>query len=140
MKITSIKIGTAKTGNPFKTIVLEDDRKINVFNNHSLYGAIVEGYDIPETMIEQSGQYLNLKDIQPKPAFKGKQIAEAQERKAEYIKQAQDRKEDSIAFFNATNAAIALLKDKDFKDGELQEHIRYWRNWFLKEYKDQPPF
>lgn len=56
------------------------------------------------------------------------------------IKDAQYRKGLSIAFFNATNAAIELVKTdpayEKIEGGErIQESIRFWRNWLLEEHK-----
>ncbi len=59
------------------------------------------------------------------------------------LKDAQYRKGLSIAFFNATNAAIGLITsmmksgDVDRDDTELLEKdIQKWRNWFLAEHKE----
>jgi len=53
------------------------------------------------------------------------------------IKNAQYRKGLSIAFFNATNATIELLKDDNSKtEEELKEKIIKWRSWFLEEHKN----
>ena|SRR3990167_3930997 len=68
------------------------------------------------------------------------------EKKAEYIEKAQERKNDSIAFFNATNSALTLyeIMNQEIPDGTgVKEFIREWRTWFLKEwenYNDKPPF
>jgi hypothetical protein len=67
-------------------------------------------------------------------------IKAAQERKAEFIEKAQDRKNESIAFFNATNSAIAIVekvtKDLPFPtDKDFQQAIVRWRDWFLTEWQ-----
>lgn len=64
----------------------------------------------------------------------------AQERKAVMIEEAQARKSESIAFFNATNSAIALIekimKDVPFTtDKDYQQAIVRWRAWFLTEWQ-----
>lgn len=63
----------------------------------------------------------------------------AQDRKSEYIKEAQERKEESIAFFNATNAAIEMVKarsDFDHLDVETkQDSLIVWRDWFLAQWR-----
>ena len=38
-----------------------------------------------------------------------------------------------IAWFNSTNAAIEL--GKDAKEGEKTTLIKYWRDWFMSEWK-----
>lgn len=53
------------------------------------------------------------------------------------VEEAQKRKNDSIAFFNATNSSITLVTSMGNKNGE-EEHkvaIVYWRDWFLEEWK-----
>lgn len=51
------------------------------------------------------------------------------------IKNAQYRKNLSIAFFNATNSAIELVKTDYIKDTDLKKFIVDWRDWFLEEHK-----
>ncbi len=53
----------------------------------------------------------------------------------EIIKNAQYRKNLSIAFFNATNAAIELVKTDYIAGDNLKTFIIDWRNWFLEEHK-----
>lgn len=50
------------------------------------------------------------------------------------IQNAQYRKSLSIAFFNATNAAIEIVKNEDNPD--KKEAIKKWRDWFLEEHKN----
>jgi hypothetical protein len=52
------------------------------------------------------------------------------------IKDAQFRKGLSIAFFNATNAAIELTKNLEMTQDVLQSAIVEWRDWFLEEHKN----
>ena len=81
-------------------------------------------------------------------AFKGQQIAKAQEKKAEYIATAQDNKNEGIKIAStismATNVVIATLKGEQIIDESvIKGKIREWRNWFLAEWDsiDQaPPF
>jgi len=52
------------------------------------------------------------------------------------IKNAQYRKGLSIAFFNATNSAIALVQTDFIKDTDLKKFIVDWRDFFLEEHKN----
>ena len=69
-------------------------------------------------------------------------VSKLMDKKAENIKEAQERKAESIAFFNSTNSAIALvnaMRNNDVhipSESELKVTIRAWRDWFLKEYED----
>jgi hypothetical protein len=52
------------------------------------------------------------------------------------IRDAQYRKGLSIAYFNATNAAIELVKLEEHKtDEERRNRLAFWRNWLLEEHK-----
>lgn len=51
------------------------------------------------------------------------------------IKTAQDRKDFAIAFYNATNNAIEMVKLQTATTTEdAQEKIVKWRDWFLSEH------
>lgn len=132
--VTAVEAKTTKTGKPFKGCKLADGRSINVFSDHPLYPEVETGFDIPDALIYQKGNYWNLSDPS-RGARKGAVTRQNNARSAD-IKEAQDRKETSIAFFNATNAAIALVSaDKDITEMETQKkHIRMWRDWFLAEH------
>lgn len=56
----------------------------------------------------------------------------------EILKDAQYRKGLSIAFFNATNNAIEMVKSfGTMESGErLREQIIIWRDWMLEEHKN----
>lgn len=66
-------------------------------------------------------------------------VAAAQERKSEYIKEAQERKEESIAYFNATNSAIQLLTSnprfQEMTPEDKKDNIIWWREFFLSEWR-----
>ena len=59
-----------------------------------------------------------------------------QDNRQQIIKTAQDRKDLSIAFFNATNSAIEMLKvwAPNSTEKEARAKIAEWRNWFLDEH------
>ena len=55
------------------------------------------------------------------------------------IKDAQYRKGLSIAYFNATNIAIELVKLEEHKEADpdtKKDLLRYWRDWLLEEHKN----
>lgn len=62
--------------------------------------------------------------------------------KAKSIREAQDNKDLKIAFFNATNNAIEMVKYENeagttrfVDDKELKDGVVSWREWFLEEHK-----
>ena len=52
------------------------------------------------------------------------------------IQNAQYRKSLSIAFFNATNAAIEMCRGLNIYEEKTKEKIIEVRNWFLEEHKN----
>src|SRR3990167_3922547 len=52
------------------------------------------------------------------------------------IQNAQYRKSLSIAFFNATNAAIEMCKGLNIHEEKTKEKIIEVRDWFLEEHKN----
>jgi len=55
----------------------------------------------------------------------------------EILKSAQYRKGLSIAFFNATNAAISLVSDSKITDQKLLlDTVKFYRDFFLEEHKN----
>lgn len=132
--VTAVEIKTTAKGNPYKGCKLADGRSVNVFDNHPLYPDVETGFDIPDTLFYQKGQYWNLSDPSRGPRKSGGNSSRSAD-----IKEAQDRKEQSIAFFNATNASITLVStmmSQQIGDDakELQRTIRFWRDWFLAEH------
>lgn len=113
-------------------------------------GGTVEG----EPWASQAGKWYL---FAPKPqstrggapsAFKGKQIEEAQARKAESIEKFQSSKEESIALMAAQRDAVLIVTAtmKNIAEGEvyredyLKSEIIKWRNWFLSDDFKAPPF
>src|SRR3990167_5643941 len=58
------------------------------------------------------------------------------------IKDAQYRKGLSIAFFNAANVAIEIVKKEfEFRNADenkpdVEKRLRFWRDWLLEEHKN----
>lgn len=63
-------------------------------------------------------------------------ISKLMDKKAENIAEAQERKNDSIAYFNAINSAIALAEQMVTTphSDQMKEFIKIWRDWFLSEW------
>jgi hypothetical protein len=56
--------------------------------------------------------------------------------KVKQIKNAQDRKDFAIAFYNATNNAIEMVKHEGVTSVSNEERIIKWRDWFLEQHLD----
>jgi hypothetical protein len=115
--------------------------------NDIMVGFTVEGDLVPAKDPKYGPTLYPIKKVLPTGSFGGPRgIAKAQEVKGQQIKEAQERKSDSIAFFNATNSAIALvtkLIEPALQNGtatpseaEMKVKIRAWREWFINEYED----
>lgn len=82
------------------------------------------------------------------PAFKSKQIEEAQNRKRGDIEHFQTNKEESIRLASAQRDAVLIVTTQmnnwgeSVNDNELvQKEIIKWRNWFLSDdFTNAPPF
>lgn len=115
-----------------------NDKKGALFPN---FDALLTGYEFEgnEWTSTQGRTYLfppkiaSGRTFTPKPRVDFK---EAQDRKAGYIKEAQERKDNSIAFFNATNSAIAVTQHMTNPANveEKRQEIIEWRDWFLQEW------
>ena len=80
-----------------------------------------------------------------KPYLKSGAVSALMDKKAEQIEKAQDRKAESIAYFNSVNSAIALTQHvtSPLNIEEKKAELIYWRDWFLSEYdkwNSKPPF
>ena len=165
MKVIGIEVKQDKNGNDMKVVSLDGATKkayVNSQYDPELFNLVAIGSEFEVVM---EGDFLKLlkpegaissvteeamphspapaRTVAPTRVMGG--VAVAQQRKAEYIHEAQDRKEESIAFFNATNSAIAMLsflfKDQSATTEQLEYSIQEWRRWFLSEWKnhkDQP--
>ncbi len=68
----------------------------------------------------------------------GNNISKLMDKKAENIEVAQNRKNESIAFFNATNSALSLLVALPTKPSSFEETQKFLissRDWFLSEWQ-----
>lgn len=65
---------------------------------------------------------------------------ENNDQKVKQIKNAQDRKDFAIAFYNATNNAIEIVKgERSFEIStpeQIQSQIIKWRDWFLEQHTE----
>lgn len=141
--LTEVKSLTSKAGKPFKK-ALANGEDVSIWPDYSHYNEAVEGATL-EAIIQTNGNYKNLKDELAPPKFisqnRGAGMAKAQETKAKYIEQAQERKTDAICYFNSLNSAISLVVGKMRATGQIQTNnailveLRNWREIFLAEYE-----
>lgn len=144
---------TTSTGKEKLDCTLTDENKVQTSNvtiwgdwigfNDIKVGHAVEGDIVPAKDPKYGPTLYPVKKVAPTGSFGGPRgIAKAQEVKGQQIKEAQERKSDSIAFFNATNSAIALVTKMTETqpvfpgEAEMKVKIRAWRDWFIQEYED----
>ena len=146
-QILNSEVVETSTGKTYIKAELTDKTLISVWPDYSQYEQVEAGAEV-EGIIIIKGKYKNLIDDKsnkyPPKQTKVQQITQFQANKAEYIKQAQERTQEGIAWFNSTNSAISLLAARNslntMSDTEIQAAIRLWREWFLDEFKNKPPF
>jgi hypothetical protein len=128
-KVIEILIKQDKNGNDMKVTKFDTGQTVFVNKKYKpqQFEAVEEGKDFN---LIKDGDFWAIDDGQGS-------APSVQSKKAKEIEHAQDRKAESIAWFNATNNAIEVCK---FSDNIDQDCIRNWRKWFLDEWKDQPPF
>lgn len=143
---------TTSTGKEKIDATLDDGQrtidKVTIWGDFPNFAGLMTGHEVDGDLVtKQNGQYTNHTLYPVKVAttsnFGGSRgVSKLMDKKAENIKEAQERKAESIAFFNSTNSAIALvnaMRDNDVhipSESELKVTIRAWRDWFLKEYED----
>lgn len=111
--------------------------EVSIWPDFPYFSEIKPGSEV-EGQILVKGKYKNLvaSSRALRPNYKSANIEAAQQRKAEMIKDAQERKNESVAYFNSLNSAIALLANRPQENAEkTKEFIIYWRDYFLSEWK-----
>ena len=138
--VTGIEQKTTSTGKPYKACTLEDGRQTNVWSDHPLFNEVAIGGTIADNLLYQKGQYWNVSN--PARSAQRGATTRANNQRSEQIKEAQDRKEQSITFFNATNAAMTAVTSfrkgdfGDMSENDIKTAIREWRDWFIKEHEN----
>lgn len=139
-KINWAETRQSPTGKEYKIATLENGTDISVWPDFSHYADVVPGGEV-EGEIRVKGKYKNLVDADraetTNSSIAPRGMAAAQQRKAAYIEKAQDKKEESIAYFNSVNAAIELIsKRMPAELSDTQKEIVFWRDWFYNEWKN----
>ena len=137
-KVTTIEIKEDKTGSPMKITTFDNGDKVFVNSkwDSTIYDTVVDG---AEFELVKDGNFNKIKYNKPQSNFGGSKVEKLMDKKAENIKEAQVRKNDSIAYFNSLNSALVLLKDTfkpDADPSEVKDFITYWRDYFLAEWQE----
>lgn len=143
MKTTSVTIKQTKAGQDYKQFVMEDGKRLSVFQFDTRYPELEVGTDLPDDILIYDQQYDNykLKPL-PKPVtptkggFGGKQAEALMDKKVVNIEKSQDRKQEAIlragAFRDATLVSLASLREQPFPtDAEYQAEWRKWVKFFV---------
>lgn len=114
---------------------------VTVWADYPDFATMKEGdTTLGEVQIKVNGKFTN-KTLYPERTNtlypKKNNIAQAQAKKAEYIEAAQERKNTSIAYFNAVNSSISVMGkyDTDMDIDKYQTGLVIWRDWFLSEWE-----
>jgi len=143
-KITNVEQSTDKNGTPMRIVTFDGGQKVWVSSKYDSqnYESVIEGSEHP---LHKEGNFWKIGAAGATSTTSGG----FQSKKAGEIRVAQDHKEESIAYFNSVNSALALTvayKDQLKNTSEMKMFIQEWRDFFLKEYKahkdptNEPPF
>jgi hypothetical protein len=156
---------TTRAGKPFIRATLENEQglvheNVSIWSDFPEFSLIKVGDEVEGSVETNSQGFANLRpgqakrtartngalqpkvnQVQAKESRELSIVKSAEDYRGEIIRVAQDRKNESIAYFNATNAAIALVSSMQaklmstFNRSVLKHEIDYWRDWFLQEWR-----
>jgi hypothetical protein len=135
------RICTIKEGNQTITDVSVNrvNKKGETFPN---FDGIIPGAEIECEIWKSPAGKTYMFAPRPQSASKvggfGGGVKAAQERKEVMIEKAQERKSDSIAYFNSVNCSIELVSKRgmsEMTDQDVELAVVQWREWFLSEYR-----
>ncbi len=115
--------------------------KVSIFPTFPNFTSLKVGSEVMgQITVKVNGQYTNKTLNEEKTSgyasggARSVNMNKLMDKKAENIEKAQERKNDSIAFFNATNSAIEMVKQFHGDTSDIQSDIKHWRDWFLSEW------
>lgn len=118
------------------------DEGVTIWNNFPNFASLKTGSEVNgSVVVKKNGQYTNKSLYEDKTSTigtpRGTGIKAAQERKAVMIEKAQDRKNESIAYFNSLNVAIQFVAafSKNLEMGEAFDSVVHFRDLFLQEWQ-----
>ena len=147
--VVSVETKTAKTGKPYKALLISDgpnETKVNIFSDFPHYADVKVGSNI-EGELQQNGKYWNIRSstqLAKKPNFdriiekKQAGIAESQAVKAENIAQAQSRSEKMWAKRSASELVAHHPAYKGLDKVEVEMEIENLASRILN--SDLTPF
>jgi len=125
-KITNIEQSADKNGTPMRIATFDGGQKVWVNSKYDgqVYEGIVMG---AEHELHKEGNFWKIGGGEAQPAYQSKKGVE--------IEQAQNRKSESIAWFNANNLAVQMLVGLNPNASIPEEYIKEKRDWFLKQWE-----
>jgi len=144
MRITSITMAETAKGAPYKQCSLDSEisgkDRFNVFQFHGRYADCSEGAEFNAEDFEFDGKYLNLIDANKKPSSGNTSITKAQNIKREDIKDAQERKNDSIMISSTARDATLMVTHflaPNTPEDVVKDKWKEWREFLIKQW-DKP--
>lgn len=142
---------TTSTGKEKLDCTLKDEQghkteKVTIWGDFPNFASLMTGFEVEGDLVPAKDPKYG-PTLYPAKAPRFRSSGENIKQKSEMIEKAQDRKEESIAFFNSTNAAIDLVCKHPYfskieNESQLKMTIRGMRDHFVREYLDfdMPPF
>lgn len=148
--IQKIEFKTSGAGNKYARATI-DGKEVAIFDKFPNFENLKEGDTVDGDLTKKDYNGKESWTLNPlykpstfQPKGGGAGVKAAQERKEVMIEKAQERKSESIAYFNAINSAIALYNAHPEKEmHNPKEFIIEYRDWFLAEwekYNQKTPF
>jgi len=145
---------TTQQGKPFiKASLLQEDGKVidnvSIWSDFPFFSELNSGVEVQGLVQQNARGYTHLKatpetqkPVQAVVEYENSSMPESTEDdRVEVIRHAQQRKHSAIAYFNATNSAIALVSSmksrllNSVNRAVIKQEIEYWREWFLNEWQ-----
>jgi len=143
---------TTQDGRPFIKASLKNEEGqvidgVSIWSDFPFFSEINSGVEIQGVVQQNNLGFRNLKPtaethkpVQSVVEYDQPQSMTSEEQRVEMLRHAQQRKHWAIAYFNATNSAIALvssMKSKLINSANrtaIKQEVEYWRDWFLSEW------
>lgn len=150
-KVTSIEQRADKHGNPMKVTNFDNGKKVFVNSKYDdvIYDKVIEG---SEWELVPDGDFTKIKYEKPKSGGGSKAgMTAVMEKKSENVKEAQERKSESITLAAAQRDAVLVITnlypelasyEEPHKTREIESKYHQWRKFFLNANHplDVPPF
>jgi hypothetical protein len=148
-KIEGLEKKTTQTGKPFIKAKLQDETgqvvdNVSIWSDFPNFHALNPGAQTDGVIETNPRGFRNLKPVMFYRSLQERhdRVMGPDARRTEAIRAAQDRKYETISYFNSVNSAISLVSSmrnklvgQNTSRSVMKQEITYWRDWFIEEWK-----